>query len=271
MTHDPPTPVGAALAYAISSLTMLLWVACVLPAGPLGDAAAPTDYATPMWRESWFLVPALLLLIIGPTGVVLSHTRTGRLAVLSAMDAFIAGYAGLALVGWSEIRDGVSAILVALLVGLGALSLYETARVLHAGPDAEVRPFLKGIRLAICTLVLLTPAWFLMREGRELGSLLVPFALIAISSGGAAFARAPLGLRFTASLVFLALAAHVFVTLRFTLFDGQPALERVGRMGWLALGLAGFVGLLALLQSARLWARFRRQRLARALAAPTIS
>jgi len=269
VTHDQPTPAGAALAYAISSLTMLLWVACVMPAGPLVDAAAPTDYAAPMFRESWFLVPALLLLIIGPTGVVLSHTRTGRLAVLSAMDTFVAGYAGLALLGWGEIEGGVSAILVALLVGLSALSLYETVRVLRAGPGAEVRPFLKGIRLALCTLVLLTPAWLLMHNGRELGSLLVPFALIAISSGGAVFARAPLGLRFTASLVFLALAAHVFVTVHYTLFDGVPALARIGRLGWASIGLAGLVLLLALVQSVRLWARFRSERLA--LAASTIS
>lgn len=256
----------------MSGLTMLLWVACVLPAGPLVGGVAE-DLATPLYREAWLLVPALLLLIIGPVGVVLSTTRTGRLAVLALTDAFIAGYAGLGL--WlsglpqisaspfgslPELGTLLAATLVGLLLALSALSLYETIRVMRFGADATVLPLLKGLRLAICLLVLITPAWLLVQGGRELASLLVPFGLVAISAAGAAFSRAPLSLRFTASLVYLALAAHVVVTLRYTIFDGTPVFQKVTYLGWGTLALAGGVLLLALAQVLYLGRRSRTLR-----------
>ena len=252
------------MAYILSGLTMLLWVACVLPAGRLVDPAAAEDLATPLYREAWLLVPALLLLIIGPVGVVLSTTRTGRLAVLALTDTFIAAYAGIGL--WAsgvpnvratlfgplpERGEVVATVFVGLLLTLAVLSLYETQRVLRRGPDGPVAPMLKGLRLAICILVLLTPTFLLISQTRELASLLVPFGLVAISAAGAAFARAPLSLRFTASLVHLALAVHVVITLRFTIFDGDPRFQTVSPVGWATLGLAGGILLLAFVHA--LW------------------
>ncbi len=280
MNPNPPTHGGAFLAYGMSGLTMLLWVACVLPAGPLTDPTLPEDLATPLYREAWLLVPALLLLIIGPVGVVLSTTRTGRLGVLALTDAFIAGYAGLGLwlsgrphldlSSWAHLgREGafldallalLPALLVTLLLALSVLSLYETVRVLKRGAEVRVPPLLKGVRLAICTLVLIAPVWFLVQDGREMASLLVPFGLVAISTAGAVFARAPLSLRFTASLVHLALAIHVAVTLRWTIFDKAPPFASVTLIGWTTLGIAGGILALAVLQSLWLWGRRRTAR-----------
>ena len=273
MNPNPPTSTSAFLAYAMSGLTMLLWVACVLPAGTLVDAGVTEDLTTPLFREAWLLVPALLLLIIAPVGMVLSTTRGGRLGVLALTDAFIAGYAGMGLwlsgvpvlgalnrealppVGTllTSVVIRLPAILVGLLLALAVLSLIETFRILRSGPDARVAPLLKGVRLAVCTMVLITPTVLVSLGGREVASLLVPFALVAISAAGATFARAPLTLRFTASLVHLALAAHVLITLRWTLFDGDTPFATVGPIGWATLGCAAGILLLAVLQSVWLW------------------
>ena len=276
MSPDPPPRDGAFVAYAMSGLTMVLWVACVLPAGQLAEAAAE-DVATPLYREAWLLVPAMLLLIIAPVGVVLSTTRTGRLAVLALADAFIAGYAGLGLLasGFARIDlpavrglPGVEAllattfavlpaVLVGLLLALSFLSLYEVVRVLRGGGDARVPRLFKGIRLAICLLVLITPTYLLVLGERELGNLLVPFALVAVSASGAAFAQRPLSLRLTASLVHLALALHVLITLRYTIYEAEPAFATVSAIGKATLGIAGGVVFLAVVQVLWLW-RLRR-------------
>ncbi len=267
MVPDPPSRAGAALAYAISALTTLLWFACVLPAGPI-VAGHAFDAATPMYREAWLLVPALLLLIIMPVGIVLSQSRVGRLAVLAGTDTFVAGYAGLVLVGRGNIRGDVSALLVAMMLFLAFLSLAEVVRLLRAGDEGAGGPLLKGVRFAIALLALLMPAGVLVLDGRELASLLAPFVVVAVGSGGSTLARAPLGLRFTASLVHALLATHLVVTLRYTLFDAEPAFTRITIAGWVTLGLAILILLLALVQALRLYRRYRRLRVEAAALGP---
>ena len=263
MDDDVPGRGSTALAYAIAALTTLLWVACVLPAGPLPPPSAGArpfseDLATPLHREAWVLVPALVLLVVGPVGVVLAQHRVGRLAVLAGTDAFIAGYAGIALGARGVVRGDVSLVLVALLLGIAVISVLETIRVLRAPPEADVRPLGRGLRFALCLLALITPSGLLVRDGRELASLLAPFALVAIGAGGATLARGALGLRLTASIVHLALALHVLVTVRFTIYEAEPAVLRVEPPGAAALGLAVAVAVLAFAQTLLL-RRTRRQ------------
>lgn len=307
---DPPTRTGATLAYAISALTTLLWLGCVLPAGRLAGQVQDDLAATPMQREKWLLVPALLLLIIGPTGFVLSRTRAGRLSVLAGMDAFVALYAGLwfaqsvevrlwpalgllvvvllflvasmlprfrpglvvllgvgagALAGLLALRSAgpLGAGLLAAYVAVGLLSTYEAARVLRAGPDRGIAPSLRGVRLAVCTLALLAPAWLFifLQDGRDMGSFVAPFAFIAVSAAGATLTRAPLGLRLTGAILQVVLAAHVLITLRYTVFDAEPRLADLNPVGRATLALAALIALLALLQA--LWLALRHRRLRR--------
>lgn len=261
MKADRPSRAGTALAYAISTTATFLWFGAVLPAGTLA-LDLPDDLAAPMHREAWLLVPALLLLVIAPVGVVLSQNRVGRLAVLAGTDAFLSGYSGSVLWARGTIRGDVSLLLVAMLLVLCLLSLCETVRVLRLGEEAA--PLFKGLRLALCLLALLTPSWLLVRDGRELASLLAPFLLVGVSAAGARLARAPLGLRRTASLVHALLALHVVVTIRYTLFEAEPAFVFVDPIGWSTFALALLVLLLAVLQA--LWLSSRQRRAGTALA-----
>lgn len=262
MTADVPPRNGKTLAYGIAALTTVLWLLCVLPSGVLLPefAVLGDDWRTPMHREARLLVPALLLLIIMPVGMVLAQGRLGRLAVLAGGDTFVAGYFGILVAVSYAPRGDLGLALVVLMLVLAGLSFYEMIRVLRAGPDAPVGPLLKGVRLAICLLVLITPASHLLVDGKELASLLVPFVIVGVSAAGAAFATAPLGLRFTASGVHALLAVHVLVTLRYTILDRSPRFERIDPFGWATLGLAGLILFLALLQVVLLWRRFRRSR-----------
>jgi len=261
------------LAFSISGLTTILWFACVLPAGPLVGAAATVsgDAATPMFRAAWLLVPSLLVLIVGPAGIVLSQSRSGRLAVLAATDAFIAGYAGVVLLlrldlprmvslsraGLFEIGMLVRLGLVSLLFVLALFSALELVRVLRDRPAERIHPFLKGLRLALCLFVLVIPSWMLFSDGLPSGALLIPYVFVVVSTAGAAFAEAALGLRLTASLVHTLLAAFVLLVLKHTMFFGEPRFERIGRIGWGTLGLAGLVFLLAVLQVLRIARNYR--------------
>lgn len=261
--EDPyqPTARGRAIAYAISMLGTLLWAGCVMPAGRIADGYLE-DLSTPLGREAWLLVPALLLLIVGPVGVVLSRTRVGLAAVLAATDAFVAFYMATALTLWGAFQGPVSAVLVGLLFGVGTMSAIEVARLLRRGPDADTTPYLRGLRLALCILALLTPSWLLVQGGRELASLLVPYAIIAVGAGGAAMARTELGLRLTSAVLVLAFAAHVFVVLRFTIYDGgdygQPEILEVTAFGRFSLAVSLLMLLLAFAQVVRLARRVIR-------------
>lgn len=256
-----PTVRGRAIAYAISMLGTLLWAGCVLPAGRIPEGFLE-DLSTPLGREAWLLIPALLLLIVGPVGVMLSRTRVGLAAVLASTDAFVAFYMATALTVWGAFYGTVSAVLVGLLWGVGAMSAIEVGRLLRQGPDADLTPYLRGLRLALCILALLTPSWVLVQGGRELASLLVPYAIIAVGAGGAAMARTELGLRFTSAILHLAFAVHVFVVLRYTIFEAadeaRPPISEVTAFGWFTLGVSALILLFASVQVIRLGRRVLR-------------
>ncbi len=258
MSEYLPTARGRAIAYSISMLGTLLWAACVLPAGRI-EPGILEDLSTPMGREAWLLIPALLLLIVGPVGVVMSRGRVGLAAVVAATDAFVAFYMATALTMWGAFRGTVSGVLVGLLYAVAVMSAIEVARLLRQGADADMAPYLRGLRLAICLLALLTPSWILVQGGRELASLLVPYAIVAVGAGGVAMARTEVGLRLTSSLLHLAFAAHVFVVLRYTIFeaadDANPKILEVTAFGWFALGVSALMLLLTLAQVARLTRR----------------
>jgi hypothetical protein len=242
---------GVFLAYAIAAFTTLLWFGCVLPAGPLASGRMG-DWATPMRREAWLLVPGMLLLVITPVGVLLAQGRTGLRAVLAATDAFVSLYAAAALAGKGLVHGIVPLVLDLLLWALAGLSLVETRRQLRRRNRRALWAHATGLRLAISLLALLTPAWLLVRNGIEVASLLGPFVLVALGAGGAKVATSARGLRFTAALVQLVVAAHLFVTLRYTLYDATPRLRAVGDVGRATLGLAALVLALTLAQALRL-------------------
>lgn len=261
--EDPyqPTARGRGIAYAISMLGTLLWAGCVMPAGRIAPGYLE-DLSTPLGREAWLLVPALLLLIVGPAGIVLSRTRVGLAAVLAATDAFVAFYMATALTLWGAFQGPVSAVLVGLLFGVGTMSAIEVARLLRRGPDADTTPYLRGLRLALCILALLTPSWLLVQGGRELASLLVPYAIIAVGAGGAAMARTELGLRLTSAVLIFAFAVHVFVVLRYTIYDAadpaHPEILEITAFGRFSLAVSLLMLILAFAQVVRLARRVIR-------------
>jgi hypothetical protein len=264
MASHEPTAAGVILAYALSAAATLLWAGVVLPAGVFADGTGGAP-AVPMQRESWLLVGALLLLILGPVGVTLARGRAGHLGVLAATDAFVAFYAALGLTLHHAYAHVTSAGLTSGLYLLGLLSTVECGRVLWQGADARVAPRVRGLRLALCLLVLLMPSWFLVRGGQELASLLVPYAFVAVGAAGATMARTDVGLRLVSSVVHLALAVHVFVTVRYAIFEEAPRILRVNPVGWSTLGLAAGCLALALLQVLR---RVRHLRAAHAAPEP---
>jgi hypothetical protein len=253
---DSPAPnprVTAWPAYLLSALATLFWVAAALPAGKLRGGAFADDAATPLARQAWMLVPALVLLVLGPVAMTLTAVRQGQLMLLAVTDAFLALYAGLALLLRPGIPDPMEPrglagyALTAGLLLLGTLSVLETRRLMlgRLGPP---KFGLSGLRLALCLLVLLVPASWLFVSGHELASLLAPYVYLAVSAGGARFAQTARGLAFTAALLHLGLAAHVLVTLRFSLAHEQPRIAVLGGAGQVAHAFAwGLLGL-ALLQ-----------------------
>lgn len=248
---SPPTRTQAVLAYCLSAATTLIWIACVIPAGVLADPSLLDELATPMHREAILLVPALLLLIALPVGFTLSRREEGLIAVLSSTDAFVAFYAGIALTLSHPITGVPAFVAVGLLFVLGSLSSLEAWRAARAGRDEErtVPQGLRGARLALCVLVLMIPADFLLEDGAELASWLGPFVFVALSAAGVRLSRTGHGLRFTASMLQLLIAIHVIVTISYTLdAPGPDAIARLHLPGHLARGLSFFVAGIALLQ-----------------------
>lgn len=234
-------------AFALSAATTLLWAGSVMPSGPL-EGPADVEAATPMVREAWLLVPALVLLIVAPVGVVLSSGRMGQRAVLAATDAFVALYAGGALLHHGTVTHLLPTLLVCVLLLVGAMSLIETVRLMIRSDDSRLPTWLRGARLALCLLVLLLPARSFVASEQEASSLIGPFILVALSAGGALVARTVAGLRVAAALVHVGLACLAWLTLRFTLQDGWPPYERISTIGRATMGLAmGVVALAVLL------------------------
>ena len=234
------------MAYALSATTTLLWLGCVLPSGPLIGPAPHDDSATPFFREGLLLVPAVLLLVLLPVGSALTRRFRGGLALLASTDAFIATYAAIA--AWlSSPRDAATGVFSGLLLVVGVLSGAEAVRTTRATERPTAR-WSQGSRLAICILVLMVPANWLMQSHVERASYLAPFFVVAVSAAGANLARSTLMLRLTSAIIQLALAVHLIVTLRYTLFSGSPPIEKLSIFGMVTWGLSLCVLALAVLQ-----------------------
>lgn len=251
MPPAPPAPARAAAwsGYALAGLATLLWVGCSLPSGVPQGGSLLDDAGTPLYREPWVLVPALVLLVVGPAAVALTPGRLGRLMILAATDTFVTLFAALVLTaapgGWAAFTIGSGgglALLLALYV-LGTLSALEARRLVlgRTGPPGFG---LGGARLALCLLVLALPSQMLLVAGQERALLLAPFLLVAVSAGGARVSRSREGLGLTAALLHLGLAAEVLVTLRYTVLRAAPRITDVRLPGRLTLDLAW--GLVAL-------------------------
>ena len=258
-TREPPTRLEAFVLYVLAAVATLLWVSAVLPAGDLAEPSPIGDAATPLHREPLLVTPALLLLILLPAGSTLAHRQQGMRAVLAGTDAFVTLYGAVTLTVLGVVVDSATAVLTAVLYGLGVLSLMEVSRSVSAR-ERPRRWVPSGARLAICLLVLLIPPSLLMQEGTERASLLAPFLFVAISAGGARLSRGMRGLRTTASLLQLALAAHVLVTLRYTIYAAEPKIAVVRLTGQVTIGLAVALCAVALLDVIVCWRAGRRMR-----------
>jgi hypothetical protein len=229
--------------YAVAGIATLLWIFCALPAGAPEGGRLVDDSGTPFFRERWVLVPALVLLVIGPAAVALTAQRLGRLMILAATDAFLALYAAFVLsarLGLPEafhFERGVPLVLLIALYALASLSVLETRRLLQRLSGPVPAPF-SGVRLALCLLVLLVPSGPFLVGGQERATLLAPFLFVAISTGGVRLSKGASGLGLTAALLHLTLAIHVLVTLRYTIHRSPPYIREVETTGHIALDLA---------------------------------
>ena len=240
MADETPTRMEAFTAYSLSAITTLLWIGCVLPAGPLTHPeAGGSDAAVPIHREAVLLVPALLLLVLVPTGCTLARRVHGMRSVLAGTDAFVALFSGTALGlalwamadhDWARL-DIPSLVAVLLLFVLGLMSGWEAWRHARGERPRPIPRAFAGARLAICILVLVVPGHLLLHPHVERASLLAPFAFIAVSAAGAGIARGLRGLRRTAAILQVLLAAHVFITLRYTMFTRDDPPEAPSIMG----------------------------------------
>jgi hypothetical protein len=262
MADETPTRLEAFSAYTLSALTTLLWIGCVLPAGPLTHPElGGSDAAVPLHREALLLVPALLLLVLVPTGCTLARRFHGMRSVLAGTDCFVATYAAVALgitlwqlagQHWSRL-DLPSLIALLLMLTLGAMSGIEAWRQARGPARRPVPRVFAGARLALCLLVLIVPGHLLLHPNVERASLLAPFLFVAVSAGGAALSRGLRGLRRTAAVLQVLLAAHVFITLRYTMFGRDdppvaPSIMGVELPGQITLALAAAVVTLAGIQ-----------------------
>jgi hypothetical protein len=223
----------------------MLWVGCVLPAGRLADPLVLEDFRTPIHRAPVLLVPALLLLIVAPVAVTIARTTAGLRSVLASTDAFVCAYAAIALSFLDPCTGVMFAVLEAVLAFLALLSVLDVVRWSRAGQPGRPLPRPLGVRLAVATLVLLSPSWVLVQRGCELASILAPFAFVALSAAGVRISRTQKGIRLTAALLHLGIAGHLVVTLRYTIFASPPRFADVGAGGYAVLGAAVLVVVIA--------------------------
>lgn len=248
MQDEFPSRLESWAAYSLSALTMLVWVGCVVPAGPIPGADPGGDAATPIHREAVLLVPALLLLVLLPAGCALSRRRRGMRAVLASTDTFVVGYAATALWAHGFIRDIPSLTAVTLLFTLTAISGMEAWRCTRATQSGLRQSRFTGTRLAVCLLVLILPLHLLLHPDAERASLLAPFLFVAVSTGGVSLAHDMRGFRRAAAVLQVVIAAHMLITLRYTMFRAGPPLTDVEMPGQVTLGLATGVLALTILQ-----------------------
>ena len=245
----PPTAtrVESTLAYALSAIASLVWVGCVIPAGHVVAGAWSEGAGVPLQRETVLLVPALLLLTGLPVGATLARRVLGQRAVLASTDAFVGIYSAIVLGQALQPGEVMGTILVVMLYVLGTLSLFEALRAARSKTFDSPRSY-EGIRLALCLLVIAMPSRYLMIEGVDRANWLWPFVFIALGATGARVSRSIHGLRLTSAALQIVLAAHLIVTLRYTIFEGAPALSEVTEFGEATLYLAYGVLGVALLQ-----------------------
>ena len=246
--REAPTRAEGFVAYVLSALTTLLWVGCVLPAGPALAPGLGSDATTPVHRDAILLVPALLLLVSMPVGCTLAVRRRGMRAVLAGVDAFVALYVSIALLAVGFVDDLPALLAVLTLLALGVMALVEVVRHTAAAGEDSDQSALCGARLALSLLVLILPLHILMHPDVERASLLAPFVFIALSAGGSRMSRHMRGLRRTAALLQLALAVHLLITLRYTIFRTDPAIGDLYVSGILTLAGSGLVVLVAVVQ-----------------------
>ena len=244
--REAPTRGEGFVAYVLSALTTLLWVGCVLPAGDPVMAGQGSDASTPVHRDAILLVPALLLLIIMPVGCTLAVRPRGMRAVLAGVDALVAFYVAIALVVVGFVGDAPSLIAVVTLFALGGMAMLEVIRYTTSTDEAYDQSALCGARLALSLLVLILPLHIVMHPEVERASLLAPFVFIAVSAGGSRIARHMRGLRRTAAVLQLLLAVHLLITLRYTMFRTDPAIEELYLSGKATLALVSVVVIVAL-------------------------
>ena len=244
--REAPTRGEGLVAYVLSTLTTLLWVGCVLPAGAPVMPDMGSDAGTPVHRDAILIVPALLLLVIMPVGCTLAVRPRGMRAVLAGVDALVALYVAIALVTVGFVSDPPSIVAVVTLFALGGMALVEVVRYTTSTSDTFDQSALCGARLALSLLVLILPLHILMHPQVERASLLAPFVFIAISAGGSRIARHMRGLRRTAAVLQLVLAIHLGISLRYSVFRTDPAIEELYVSGKATLALSGAVVLVAL-------------------------
>lgn len=244
--REAPTRGEGLVAYVLSTLTTLLWVGCVLPAGAPVMPAMGSDASTPVHRDAILIVPALLLLVIMPVGCTLALRPRGMRAVLAGVDALVALYVATALVSVGFVSDPTSIVAVLTLFVLGAMAVVEVIRYTTSNSDTFDQSALCGARLALALLVLILPLHILMHPQVERASLLAPFVFIAVSAGGSRIARNMRGLRRTAAVLQLVLAIHLGISLRYSVFRTDPAIGDLYVSGQATLALAGAVVLVAL-------------------------
>lgn len=246
----PATRLMSLTAYGLSALTSVLWVGLVIPAGLLPDGTHHPDAAVPLWRASEVLLPALLLLIALPVGSTLSRRHSGQMGVLASLDAFVALYTAIQLTAGGFPTDLTGTLLVAVLFGLGLLSIAEVIRALRASTQKrfQVPRLLQGARLAACLMVLIMPPQMLVIEGVERASWLGPFLLIALSTAGQRLATGVPGLRLASAVAQLAITVHLYIAVRVTIHEGNPRMTEILISGQVTEALAAVLVAIALVQ-----------------------
>lgn len=257
--RDLPSPAENRLAYGTALLSTFAWVVSVMP-GVHVEPGASDDLASTMQRGVVYLVPTLLLLASVPVAVVLARQAVALRGLLAWAAAFVALYAGGALLAD---RPGGFRLGVVVALGVCALAaLVDAVRLARTPSDDPAAPSVRtgDLRLALALLALLAPAGQLALGQGERATWLAPFVFLAVGAAGERFATSLRGLRVAAVLALALLAVHFVVGVRYALDTGLPRAT-----GWTPWGRATFALAVVLLLMVGGWAALllRRPRGAR--------
>lgn len=257
-SDDLPSRRETLIAYGTSCLAALVWIACVIPGAVLADPTHSDDLATPMARAALLILPALLLLVTGPIALLIASRPEALRSLLASGDAFVTLFSvGILL---HHRRGDVGRLVAAIgLAVLFVVSVRDAVRPSRAGPPDRDAPVAQGgLRLALALLGLLAPASLLIRGSGEPASSLAPYAYVAISALGSRISTGVLGLRMTAALLFMAVSAHLAISIRYGLGDGVPPIDRFTAAGVAAVCIAVASFAVAACWVVELWVRLRR-------------